>query len=72
MSFLFELFVVVEESVGSADDLIAWNAPEILEFVDDVGLLVKLLHNFLSCHVIKSQNTVTDSGGLENLDPSDL
>ncbi len=72
LSFLLELLVVIEESIGSWDNFILFDTPEILELVDNCGLFVEVLHNFLSDHVIQSQDTIRDSGGLEDLDPTNF
>lgn len=62
LGFFLVLFVVIEESLGGLCDLGLVNAPHVLEIVDDFGLFVQRVHNFLSCHVVQSKDTVTDSG----------
>lgn len=72
LGFLLEALVVVEEPSGGLDDFVLVDAPHVLEVVDDRGLFVEGLQHLLVRHVVKTQDTVADSGGLEDLDPPDF
>lgn len=72
LRFLLELLVVLEESLCSLDDFGLVDAPEVLQSVDHRCFFVEGLQNLLVGHVVKTQDTVTDTRALEDLDPADF
>ena len=72
LGLLFEALVIIEEPSGGLHDLILVDAPHVLEVVDNGGLFVEGFQHFLVGHVVKTEDTVTDSRRFEDLNPSDL
>lgn len=70
LGLLLVLLVVLEESLGSLDNLALVDTPEVLQVVDDRRFFIEGLQHLLVCHVVETQDTVTDSGRLEDLNPS--
>lgn len=72
LRLLFESLVIIEESSGGLHDLILVDSPHILKVVDDCGLFIERFQDFFVSHVVKTQDTVADSRGFEDLDPADF
>lgn len=72
LGLLLVFLVVLEESLGSLNDFALIDTPEVLQIVDDGRFFVEGLQHLLVCHVIETQDAVTDSRGLEDLDPSNF
>lgn len=75
--FLTSAFVGVflgflEEFVSSFNDQILRNRPELLKVVENLLLSVKSLDGSFTSDVVKSDDTVLDFGGSEDLNPTDF
>lgn len=72
LSLLFEALVIIKEPSGGLHDLILVDSPHILKIIDDCGLFIEGFQHFLVGHVVKTEDTITDSGRFEDLNPTDF
>lgn len=70
--YLFKLFIFVKETGGGGEYVFQFNAPQIFKLVDNCSLFIQSFHNFLTCHIIETKNTVTNSGRFDKFDPTNF
>lgn len=72
LGLLFEALVIIEEPSGGLHDLILVDPPHVFKVIDDCGLFIEGFQHFLVGHVVKTEDTITDSSRFEDFDPTDF
>jgi len=72
MSLSWEFFVIIEESNSSWENLCLINTPCFTKTIHDILFFIQLFNSFLLSNIVKSNNTIWNSLGFDNFNPSNF